>query len=216
MRCFSGTHVNNWQLTTDGIRLYGGSAGGVTQVNDLLTPSKDPGSAFKGKAFWQDSKAITNYARGQKISYGNAANWRKLRMHFLGGATYVGFSLQQWDTHKEVFFVFDAGLPSEKKFGKKDIKGLTKSKDSSNRDGYVMFKKGDDCCGFKTLDIGTGNGDGFAIDHITFKLGKGMCLCVYLFLLPPLPRTAVSLVCKCADCFVQLRSHVSTHSRYPA
>jgi len=84
----------------------------------------------------------------------------------------VGFSLQQWDTHSSVFFVFDAGLPSEKKFAKKDIKGFAK-KDGSQRDGYVMFKKGDDCCGFKTLDIGTGNGDGFAIDHITFKLGKG-------------------------------------------
>ena len=172
MRCFSGSYVNNWQLTEDGVHLFQPtSTGGLTTVKDLLTVSKDPGSAFKGKAFWgsSDSQAVTNFARDTKINYGDAANWRRLRMRFKGGATFVGFSLQQVDTHDAVFFVINAGQPSEKKFSKKEISGFTKDS-STQRDGYVMFSKGEHCCGIETLDIGNGSGDGYAIDHITFRL----------------------------------------------
>ena len=176
MRCFSGMHVNNWQLTEDGVRLYRPSRG-LTTINDLLTPSKDPGNAFKGKAFWGDAKAVTNFARGSKINYSDGANWRKLRLQFKGGATFVGFSLQQFDTHKGVSFVINAGKPSEKKLSKNDISGFSTKDSPTQRDGYLMFSKDAHCCGIQTLDIGAGDGDGFAIDHITFKLvDPGTCV----------------------------------------
>ena len=162
----------SWQLTTAGVRLFHPKRT-LTKIDDLLTPSKDPGTAFKGKAFWgsSDTQAITNYVRGSKIDYSNAANWRKLRLQFAGGASFVGFSMQQVDTHNDVFFVINSGQATERKFSKKDIEGFGKDS-STQRDGYVMFSLGEHCCGIETIDIGNGGGDGFAIDHITFKLMK--------------------------------------------
>ncbi len=141
----------------------------LTKIDDLLTPSKDPGNAFKDKAFWGDAKAVTNFARGKTINYGDAKGWRRLRLQFAAGVSFVGFSLQQTDTHDELFVV-NKGLASEKTVHRKDIPNVQQG-NSLGRDGYFMFKMDEDCCdSIKTIDIGVGNGDGFAVDHITYIL----------------------------------------------
>jgi hypothetical protein len=139
----------------------------LTTVDDLLTTKKDPGTAFS-TGYWGDGQAVTNFARGKNINYGDASGWRRLRLQFSEGVSYVGFSMQQTDQADELFLV-NKGLPSEKVLHRNDVSNLGAGKDGTNRDGYVMFSMADGCCGIKTIDLGIGNGDGFAVDHITFK-----------------------------------------------
>merc|ERR1712054_216750 len=102
----------------------------LTTVDDLLTTKKDPGTAFN-TGYWGDGQAVTNFARGKAINYGDASGWRRLRLQFSGGVSYVGFSMQQTDQQDELFVV-NKGLPSEKVLHRKDVSNLGVGKGATN------------------------------------------------------------------------------------
>lgn len=188
----SGYTIENFEDTTlaNGLtvsRLNGASGNfsalSVLPANSVFDPLSDndtnvanPSQSIQAfrRGVWDGSHVLINHPGPASYHwYSDSGNWKDLQFDFQGGATSVGFSLQQIDhagnrllVNGSVVVVADllAALGAESEF-----QAASEGPFSFNsRNGYLRIDAtGGDVINSITLD--NVSGDGFAVDHLAFQ-----------------------------------------------
>lgn len=155
----------------------------VLPANSVFDPLTDndtlggtPPSSIQAfrQGVWDGSHVLINHPGPAYYHwYGDSGNWKDLQFDFQGGATSVGFSLQQMDLHNNrllingnVVVVADllGLLPAESEGQAANEGPFT----FNSRSGYLRIDaSGGDLIHSITLD--NDSGDGFAVDHLAFR-----------------------------------------------
>lgn len=143
-----------------------GSYGPSTTIPNTFNPFADSthGTAFQigGGGAWDGSKGLINTRTNREFPYGESGSWGVTTFGFTGGATSVGFSIQQLDIDANVLIngVFQGTLT-----------GLTSFVTNGSRQGYLRIDAtGLDVINSVTIQNGvTTFGDGIMFDHVAFN-----------------------------------------------
>lgn len=128
--------------------------------------------AFR-RGVWDGSHVLINHPGPASYHwYGDSGNWKDLQFDFAGGATSVGFSLQQIDHANNRLLVNGtvvvadllSALGAESEFQAASEGPFT----FNSRNGYIRIDaSGGDV--IRTITLDNFSGDGFAVDHLAFQ-----------------------------------------------
>lgn len=170
--------VNGLQVT---ISSPNGGYGPSSTIPNTFNPFTDStfGTAFQfgGGGVWDGSNGLINTRTNREFPYNDAGSWGFTTFTFAGGASSVGFSLQQMDLSAVV-------LINNNPVGLLDL--LTGLVGNGQRQGYVRIDAfGGDQINSVTIANGTDGifNDGLMFDHVAFN---------------PVPEPATMAICALA------------------
>lgn len=171
----SGYTIENFE----DVNLVSGLQVGVVSPNGDLNPTSTLPNTFKpsddgfGTAFtiggggaWDGEHGVINTRTNQTFPYSESSSWGNLSFYFTGGASSIGFSMQQADRDVEIWLngSYYANLSVL----------LPNVPVSGGRQGYIRVDAdGTDVINsIKFRDAAPGSGgfaDGYMFDHVAFK-----------------------------------------------
>ncbi len=121
----------------------GGAYGPSATLPQVFNPALDPyGAAFQDSA-WDGARALINTGNNQSAPYSSTSAWGDLEFSFAGGATQVGFSLQQQQQGLNVyindvyFTTLAGGAGGRNGYYVIDVSGLSSPVTSIKLDGTI-------------------------------------------------------------------------------
>jgi hypothetical protein len=144
-----------------------GSYGPTSTLPVVFDPATDPnpvlafysypcGVAASCSSLWDGTHSLVNTYTNQAMNYNTSGNWGDIELLFAGGATQVGFSLQQ---NEQTVTVFVNG---------NQVAAIAAAP-GGGRAGYFRFDVTGGSAPITSLRLSnSNNGDGWAIDHVAF------------------------------------------------